>query len=150
MSLTITSLSPALGAQISGVDLSRDITLEQRDAIEQALLRHQVLFFRDQPITPAQQARFAAQFGDLHIHPIYPNVPETPQVLILDTAVTDVRDNAVWHTDVTFYRHLPWARCSVPNNCRPSVATPSGPAVSRPSRRCRRRCGDARRPHRDP
>jgi taurine dioxygenase len=29
-------------------------------------------------------------------------VPEQPEVLVLDTAVTDVRDNAVWHTDVTF------------------------------------------------
>ncbi|MNJ34908.1 Alpha-ketoglutarate-dependent taurine dioxygenase [compost metagenome] len=61
-----------------------------------------MLFFRDQSINPRQQAEFAARFGDLHIHPIYPNVPETPQVLVLDTAVTDVRDNAVWHTDVTF------------------------------------------------
>lgn len=102
MSLTITPLSPALGAQISGIDLSVEINAEQRDAIEQALLKHQVLFFRDQPLTPAQQARFAVHFGDLHIHPIYPNVPETPEVLVLDTAVTDVRDNAVWHTDVTF------------------------------------------------
>ncbi|MNF55323.1 Alpha-ketoglutarate-dependent taurine dioxygenase [compost metagenome] len=102
MSLTITPLSPALGAQISGVDLSAELSLEHRDAIEQALLKHQVLFFREQPLNPQQQARFAAHFGDLHIHPIYPNVPQTPQVLILDTAVTDVRDNAVWHTDVTF------------------------------------------------
>ena len=102
MSIDIHPLSPALGAQISGVDLSRDLTGEQRNVIEQALLDHQVLFFRDQPITPQQQARFAANFGDLHIHPIYSNVPEQPEVLILDTAVTDVRDNAIRHTDVTF------------------------------------------------
>ena len=102
MSLTITPLSSALGAQISGVDLSQPLNVEQRDAIEQALLKHQVLFLRDQPITPQQQARFAANFGDLHIHPIYPTVPEQPEVLILDTAETDVRDNAIWHTDVTF------------------------------------------------
>ena len=102
MSIDIHPLSPALGAQISGIDLNRDLTGEQRNVIEQALLDHQVLFFQDQPITPQQQARFAAHFGDLHIHPIYPNVPEQPEVLILDTAVTDVRDNAVWHTDVTF------------------------------------------------
>ncbi|MGI3747956.1 MAG: taurine dioxygenase [Janthinobacterium lividum] len=102
MSIDIHPLSPALGAQISGIDLSRDLTGEQRNVIERALLDHQVLFFRDQPITPQQQARFAAHFGDLHIHPIYPNVPEQPEVLILDTAVTDVRDNAIWHTDVTF------------------------------------------------
>lgn len=102
MSLTITPLSPALGAQISGIDLTREISREERDAVEQALLQHQVLFFREQPLNPQQQADFAARFGDLHIHPIYPNVPQTPQVLVLDTAVTDVRDNAVWHTDVTF------------------------------------------------
>jgi taurine dioxygenase len=102
MSLDITPLSSALGAQISGVDLSRDLTAGHRNAIEQALLAHQVLFFREQPITPQQQVRFAAQFGDLHVHPIYPNVPEQPEIMVLDTALTDVRDNAIWHTDVTF------------------------------------------------
>ncbi|WP_202210190.1 taurine dioxygenase [Pseudomonas paraversuta] len=102
MSLTITPISSALGAQIDGVDLTRPLSPLQRDAIEQALLEYQVIFFKQQSITPQQQARFAANFGDLHIHPIYPNVPEQPEVLVLDTAVTDVRDNAVWHTDVTF------------------------------------------------
>jgi len=102
MSLDIIPLSSALGAQISGVDLSRDLNTEQRDAIEQALLKYQVLFFREQPVTPQQQTRFAAQFGDLHVHPIYPNVPEQPEIMVLDTALTDVRDNAIWHTDVTF------------------------------------------------
>ena len=102
MSLTITPISSALGAQIDGVDLTRPLSPLQRDAIEQALLEYQVIFFKQQSITPQQQARFAANFGDLHIHPIYPNVPEQPEVLVLDTAVTDARDNAVWHTDVTF------------------------------------------------
>jgi taurine dioxygenase len=102
MSIQITQLSTALGAQIDGIDLSQAITAEQQQLIAQALLKHQVLFFRNQPITPQQQASFARQFGDLHIHPIYPNIPEQPEVLVLDTAETDVRDNAIWHTDVTF------------------------------------------------
>ncbi|WNG26135.1 taurine dioxygenase [Cystobacter fuscus] len=102
MSLNITPLNPALGAVVEGIDLREPLSNSNRDAIEQALLRHQVLFFRDQPLTPQQQAAFAARFGELHIHPIYPNIPEQPQVLVLDTAVTDVRDNAIWHTDVTF------------------------------------------------
>ncbi|MFK3725914.1 taurine dioxygenase [Pseudomonas monteilii] len=102
MSLTITPLSPALGARIDGVDLSRDLTADQRDGIERALLDHQVLFFRDQPLQPDQHARFAALFGELHVHPIYPSVPDTPQIMVLDTDLTDVRDNAIWHTDVTF------------------------------------------------
>jgi taurine dioxygenase len=102
MSIQITQLSPALGAQIDGIDLSQPLSTEHKDAIEHALLTHQVLFFRNQPITPQQLASFARYFGDLHIHPIYPNIPGQPEVLVLDTAETDVRDNAIWHTDVTF------------------------------------------------
>jgi taurine dioxygenase len=102
MSLHITPLSPALGAIIGGIDLRQPLADADQRAIEQALLDHQVLFFRDQPLEPAQQAAFALRFGDLHIHPLYPNIPEQPEVLVLDTAVTDVRDNAIWHTDVTF------------------------------------------------
>ncbi|MBB1607961.1 MULTISPECIES: taurine dioxygenase [unclassified Pseudomonas] len=100
--LTLAPLSPALGAVVSGIDLRQPLDDAQQQAIEQALLAHQVLFFRDQPLTPQQQAAFAARFGDLHIHPIYPSVPEQREVIVLDTAVTDVRDNAIWHTDVTF------------------------------------------------
>lgn len=102
MSLDITPLSPALGAIVSGIDLRQPPDDSKQQALEQALLAHQILFFRDQPLEPTQQAAFAARFGDLHIHPIYPNIPEQPQILVLDTAVTDVRDNAIWHTDVTF------------------------------------------------
>ncbi|WP_044870958.1 taurine dioxygenase [Pseudomonas sp. LFM046] len=102
MPLHITPLSPALGAVVEGLDLNRPLDATQREAVERALLTHQVLFFRGQPLNPQQQAAFARHFGDLHIHPIYPNIPEQPEVLVLDTAVTDVRDNALWHTDVTF------------------------------------------------
>ncbi|GIZ11982.1 taurine dioxygenase [Pseudomonas sp. NCCP-436] len=102
MSLTITPISPALGAIIEGIDLRQPLSDANQQHIERALLKHQVLFFRNQSIEPSQQAAFAARFGDLHIHPLYPNVPEQPEVLVLDTAVTDVRDNAIWHTDVTF------------------------------------------------
>ena len=49
---TVTPLSTALGAQISGIDIRQPLSLEDRDIIEQALLEHQVLFFRDQPIEP--------------------------------------------------------------------------------------------------
>ncbi|MDN6855887.1 taurine dioxygenase [Pseudomonas sp. CAN2814] len=100
--LSIEPLSPALGAIVSGVRLADPLEDAAQRQIEQALLAHQVLFFRDQPLTPTQQANFAARFGDLHIHPIYPSSPELREVIVLDTAVTDVRDNAIWHTDVTF------------------------------------------------
>lgn len=102
MSIQISPISPALGARVSGIDLSQPLDAQQHQALEQALFEHQVLFFRNQPLTPQEHARFAAGFGDLHIHPIYPNLPEQREILVLDTAVTDVRDNALWHTDVSF------------------------------------------------
>jgi taurine dioxygenase len=100
--LNIEPLSPALGAVVSGIDLAAPLDDAQQQAIERALLQHQVLFFRDQPLTPVQQAGFAARIGDLHIHPIYPSSPEQDEIIVLDTAVIDMRDNAIWHTDVTF------------------------------------------------
>ncbi|HSC80818.1 MAG TPA: taurine dioxygenase [Chitinolyticbacter sp.] len=100
--LDITPLSPAIGAVVDGVQLSEPLSDANRDALTETLLRHQVLFFRNQPVTPTQQRDFARQFGDLHIHPIYPNVPETPQILVLDTHADNLPDNDNWHTDVTF------------------------------------------------
>lgn len=100
--LDITPLSPAIGAVVDGVQLSEPLSDTNRDALNDALLRHQVLFFRNQLVTPTQQRDFARQFGDLHIHPIYPNVPDTPQILVLDTHADNLPDNDNWHTDVTF------------------------------------------------
>lgn len=107
MSLKLERLSPALGAVVEGIDLSQPLTEQGHRELTQALLDHQVLFFRDQHLTPHQHRDFAAWFGDLHIHPIFPNIPEVPQVLVLDTDKNDLRDNAIWHTDVTFIETPP-------------------------------------------
>lgn len=102
MTVSVLPLSPAIGAHVVGIDLRQPLSERDQQTIEQALLAHQVLFFRGQAVTPAEQVRFAARFGDLHRHPIYPHVDEHPELLLIDTAITDVRDNAIWHTDVTF------------------------------------------------
>ncbi|CAN7142728.1 TauD/TfdA family dioxygenase [Phenylobacterium sp. LjRoot225] len=67
--LEIRPLQPTLGAEISGVDLSRPISDATRDAIKAAVLKHKVVFFRDQALTDDQQADFAARFGPLYTHP---------------------------------------------------------------------------------
>lgn len=100
--LSIERLSPNIGAVVTGVDFSQPLHVELKDELEQALLTHQVLFFRKQPISPAQQAKFASQFGSLHIHPIFPQADHQPEIVLLDNQQTDLRDNAIWHTDVTF------------------------------------------------
>jgi taurine dioxygenase len=67
--LAIRPLQPTLGAEISGVDLSRPISDATRDALRAAVLKHKVVFFRDQRLTDDQQAEFAARFGPLYTHP---------------------------------------------------------------------------------
>lgn len=67
--LDITPLQPTIGAEISGVDLSRPITAAQRAAIRAAVLKYKVIFFRDQPLTHEQHAAFAGEFGPLYTHP---------------------------------------------------------------------------------
>ncbi|MHC8319897.1 taurine dioxygenase [Pseudomonas sp. GB2N2] len=102
MSLTLRPLGPIIGAEVEGLDMRQPLSDHEYQWVEQAVLKHQVLFFRNQVITPAEHVGFASRFGDLHRHPIYPHVDQHPELLLIDTAITDVRDNAIWHTDVTF------------------------------------------------
>jgi taurine dioxygenase len=102
MNITIEQLTPAIGAVVSGVDLSRPLDAQTRDAVEALMLAHQVIFFRDQALTEEQQRDLAAGFGPLHIHPIYPRCERVPEIMLLDTALNDLRDNALWHSDVSF------------------------------------------------
>ncbi|WP_437879805.1 taurine dioxygenase [Pseudomonas sp. LRF_L74] len=102
MTIQFERIGQALGARVTGVDLSQPLDAETYATLRQGLLEHQVLFFREQLLTPRQQRDAAALFGDLHIHPIYPKIEEQPEILVLDTELNDLRDNALWHSDVSF------------------------------------------------
>ncbi len=106
-SLTLSPLSPNIGAIVHGIDITQPLAPDTKQALETALLTHQVLFFRNQAVNPQQQAAFARQFGSLHIHPIFPQADDQPEIVILDNQQTDLRDNAIWHTDVTFVESPP-------------------------------------------
>ncbi len=108
-SLTVTPISPAIGAVVTGLDLTRPLSQETVAALDRALVERQVLFFENQPLTPRQHRDLAARFGDLHIHPIYPRVPDQPEIIVLDTHAENPTDNDNWHTDVTFIRTPPKA-----------------------------------------
>lgn len=107
MSLSIAAITPAIGATITGVDLAQPLDAGTQAAIEAALLDRQVLIFRNQDITQQQQRDFASQFGPLHIHPIYPQSDTVPEIMLLDTELNDLRDNALWHSDVSFVQTPP-------------------------------------------
>ena len=65
-------LSPTIGAELEGLDLSQELPQKVIDEIHQALWDYKVIFFRDQKITSEQQIRFASRFGELEIHPFLP------------------------------------------------------------------------------
>lgn len=66
--LTFEPLTPALGAKVLGADLTGEMSADDFAAIYQAFLRHQVLLFPPQDITPAQQVAFGRHFGELQVH----------------------------------------------------------------------------------
>ena len=103
--ITITPLSPCVGAEIGNIDLTQPLSPEQVSALKDALGRYCVLFFREQPIDLAAHRRFAQYFGELHIHvggegtasKPDPNYPEA-RVQHFDRNSKRV-SGEVWHTD---------------------------------------------------
>jgi taurine dioxygenase len=100
--LDIRPLNPTIGAVVSGVDLREPPGAGVIDDLRAALLTSQVLFFEDQSLTPLEQRDFAARFGELHTHPLYPGDETAPEIMRLDNHPGNPTDNDHWHTDVTF------------------------------------------------
>jgi len=100
-------LTPAIGAEISGVDLRQPLEGAQVEAIKEALHAHLVVFFRDQDISSEQQVAFGRAFGELAQLPFMTAHGEMPDVLVLDQ--TDARGEGtdVWHSDNTFMPEPP-------------------------------------------
>ena len=63
--LQVRPIAGALGAEIDGVDLSRELPAEVFEEIRRALHENLVIFFRGQRLTPQQHIDFSARFGEL-------------------------------------------------------------------------------------
>src|SRR5438094_10651338 len=63
-------------------------------------ISRQVLFFEDQSLTPREQRDFAALFGELHTHPLYPGDDTAPEIMLLDNHPGNPTDNDMWHTEI--------------------------------------------------
>jgi taurine dioxygenase len=101
--LNIQPVTGVLGAQISGVDLASDLSADTVSELRGALLKHHVLFFRDQDLTPERQIAFGRRFGELDEHPFVNGRPDHPEVLEVITEPDDTFNfGGGWHTDVTF------------------------------------------------
>jgi len=98
----------ALGAFVSDVWLDRAVESDALFAdIRGGLLEHEVLFFRDQAISPQTLRAFAARFGEVEGHPAYPVVPGTQDVQVLESTKEKPSKIEAWHTDMTFRERPP-------------------------------------------
>ena len=101
--LKIRKVAGALGAEISGVDLSADLSDGVIAEIRRAFVEHQVIFFRDQTLSPERQLAFGRRFGPLNIHPYVAGHPDFPEVMEIVKEPED-RTNfgGGWHSDMSF------------------------------------------------
>ena len=103
MSITVHPVSPALGAEVAGVDLSRRLGAEEFDAVHRALLDHGVVFLRDQEVQPRDLVDFAARFGPLNVHPMMKPLDGYPAILEIVKNPEDRHNfGGSWHTDLSY------------------------------------------------
>jgi taurine dioxygenase len=116
--IIVDPVTPVIGAEISGVDLSRPLDPETRDAIHAALLRWRVIFFRDQELSHDALKAFGRRFGPLTpAHPIAEGLHDHPEIWErqvdeyrtrrtendnLQPGSRRPRDYKGWHIDITF------------------------------------------------
>ncbi len=100
--MRVDKLTPVIGAELSGVDLSQPLSNHQFDEIHRALAENLVIFFRGQRLTPQQHLAFGRRFGELHIHPAAPHAPDHPELMIIHADKDSPRANGEgWHSDVS-------------------------------------------------
>ncbi|WP_419932129.1 TauD/TfdA dioxygenase family protein [Candidatus Poriferisodalis sp.] len=99
--IRVEPLTGTIGAEISGVDL-RELDDELISELHDAWMAHKVLFFRDQELTQAQHVAYGRAFGELEVHPFARNVPEHPEILVLESTADSFQAAETWHSDVTF------------------------------------------------
>ena len=88
----IERLGANIGAEASGVDLTRPIPKADFKIIRDAFVEHEVLIFRNQNLTQDQYIDFVSQFGEITIHPFATSLPDHPELIVL-AATAGLIDN---------------------------------------------------------
>lgn len=100
--IEVRKVTPIIGAEITGVDLSRELSDRQADEIHRAWMDNLVIFFRDQTLSVEQHLAFGRSFGKLHLHPAAHKPDQHPEILVIKA---DENSKHVageeWHTDVS-------------------------------------------------
>ena len=100
--LQIRRIGASAGAEVTGVDLSGNLTNDQSAVIHQALLDHLVLCFPGQELSPEDQIAFARRWGDLAIHPNLTGMDDFPEIIAVERKPGDSGHlGSEWHNDTT-------------------------------------------------
>jgi taurine dioxygenase len=100
----LTRLTPHIGAEIRGLDLSKALSAEESRELDAAFQDWMVLVFRDQAISRDEHKAFGRRFGRLHSHPMHKvgMRGEDPEILpVITTPDSAYTAGDGWHTDVT-------------------------------------------------
>lgn len=103
--MQIEQLTFSIGAELTGVKLADAVHDDGLfDEIRAALVKHRVLFLRDQDFTRAEHVAFARRFGDLEDHPVAGSDPEHAGLVRIYKSPEQPNDRYenAWHTDATW------------------------------------------------
>lgn len=101
--MEIQQISGALGAEVTGVDLREEISNSVVSDIHAAFLKHHVLYFPGQHLSPQQELRFTRIFGEPDLYPFLDGLPDAPEVVEILKTETDTRNfGGSWHSDTTY------------------------------------------------
>ena len=106
----VNPLTPSIGAEISGVSLNNGLNNDTVEQIYNSLIKHQVIFFRNQNLSPESHLKLAECLGEIDPgHPVYPHVDGYQSIVLLKNDANNKPDTADWHKDLTFKSNPPFA-----------------------------------------
>jgi taurine dioxygenase len=119
--MKVEPIAGALGAELSGVDLSKDLSDATVAEIRHAWLEHLVVFFRDQDLPPARFMAFARRFGEPIEYPFVKGLDEIPEIIpVLKLENEKVNFGGIWHSDTTYLDVPPMASMLVAREVPPA------------------------------
>ena len=99
----VTPQSTALGAVISGIDLSKEPSKRAMAELEDAFGRYSVIFFRDQSLTPQQHIAMAERWGAINVNRFFKPLDGYPQIAqVIKEANQKENIGGTWHTDHSY------------------------------------------------
>jgi taurine dioxygenase len=105
--MEVRRIAGALGAEITGVDLSRPSS-DELSSIRRVFLEHQVIFFRDQTLDPAQFMAFARSMGNPIEYPFVKGIEGFPEVIEVKKLEHERHNfGGIWHSDTAYLQEPP-------------------------------------------